>query len=353
MEDFRRKSGLDIVRCIAILFVISVHFYSYSNLYDVPIEGRRMFLLVCGRWLFYTCVPLFLLLSGFLLNRKTVSKGYYKGMIRILFVYVVMSVLCNLFKIFHDGAILTWKDWILSILGYEAAHYTWYVQMYIGLFLLVPFINMIYHGLQGKKQKIWLIVSMLLITSAPGLLNFKFQILPNWWLTLYPITYYFIGAYISEYRPTVNKVVCMVLIALTVSMETVLSKVQGNVLSFASAIEGYGSLLTVVAAVLVFLLFYQIDIRNTLLKKVLKCVSNASFAMYLASWLLDSLVYNKVNVLFPDPQDKIFGYFAAVPIIFLGSFVIGEAVQLAYDLLIGGFLHPKRKEDQIESGRGK
>ena len=27
------------------------------------------------------------------------------------------------------------------------------------------------------------------------------RILPQWWRTLYPITYYFVGAYIGEFRP--------------------------------------------------------------------------------------------------------------------------------------------------------
>ena len=44
------------------------------------------------------CVPLFLLLTGYLMKNKELSIKYYKGIGNTLFVYVLASIACVLFK---------------------------------------------------------------------------------------------------------------------------------------------------------------------------------------------------------------------------------------------------------------
>ena len=95
--------------------------------------------------------------------------------------------------------------------------------MYIGLFLLIPFLNLIYNNLGSKKHKIVLICTMLFLTSLPTIVNIynfrlgfsadmffndgelRNKILPFWWKSMYPVTYYFIGAYFSEYKPKIDR----------------------------------------------------------------------------------------------------------------------------------------------------
>lgn len=59
-----RKEDLDILRVIAIIFVLSVHGLSYIGFYEHRFSGGVMFILSVVRTLFITCVPLFLIITG-------------------------------------------------------------------------------------------------------------------------------------------------------------------------------------------------------------------------------------------------------------------------------------------------
>ena len=98
---------------------------------------------------------------------------------------------------------------ILSILDFSADSYAWYIEMYIGLFLIIPFLNILWNNLNDVGRK-WLIITLLGLTALPSLLNcwdllslgdktrVYSAIVPDYWETLYPITYYFLGAYLKE-----------------------------------------------------------------------------------------------------------------------------------------------------------
>ena len=88
--------------------------------------------------------------------------------------------------------------------------------MYIGLFLLIPFLNIIYNNLKSQKHKQILVWTLFCLTILPSMFNiFNFEtshwwavpsssdifskIVPAWWINFYPITYYFVGCYLREY----------------------------------------------------------------------------------------------------------------------------------------------------------
>lgn len=104
------------------------------------------------------------------------------------------------------------KECILNILSYD--QYSWYVNMYIGLYLLIPFLNRLWQVLD-KEEKILLISVLIMSTALPSIVNvFDFytdgafrnsgfstkysQIVPDWWKNSYPLTYYFIGTYLKS-----------------------------------------------------------------------------------------------------------------------------------------------------------
>ena len=53
--------------------------------------------------------------------------------------------------------------------------------MYIGLFLLIPFLNAMWRGLKGQKQKILLIATLLALTTLPSLFNIYDWHTPEFW----------------------------------------------------------------------------------------------------------------------------------------------------------------------------
>lgn len=148
-----RDYNLDLIRVFALYTVVSVHFFLNSGFYSQDMIGFKMFIKCIIRSFFIICVPLFLLLTGYLMKDKVLSKKYYKGISNTLIVYIVSSVACVIFKILYNQISINLVDSILSILDFTGANYSWYIEMYIGLFLIIPFLNLIYKNLANKKQR--------------------------------------------------------------------------------------------------------------------------------------------------------------------------------------------------------
>ena len=219
----KRNINLDMIRVIAVFSVLSVHFFLHNGFYEEIVVGKRLFFMGTMRNFFMICVPLFLILTGFLMNKKVVSRKYYSGLKKTYITYVLASIACLVYFSISTQRSFGIIESIKMILNFSAAPYSWYIEMYIGLFLLIPFINILYNGLKSKKQKIGLIITMLSLTVLPSVMNIwgisrKIQgillpggsenwvkIIPNYWTTLWPLTYYFIGAYISEYDIKIRK----------------------------------------------------------------------------------------------------------------------------------------------------
>lgn len=98
MEREKRNINLDLIRSVAVLNVIGVHFFLNSGFYGEQILGKKMLILCIGRSMFMTWVPLFLLLSGYLMTNKTLSVQYYKGIWKTLIIYLLASVACIIYR---------------------------------------------------------------------------------------------------------------------------------------------------------------------------------------------------------------------------------------------------------------
>ena len=69
-----RNPAMDILRIVAVLCVISIHFFYHTGYYNTTADNVPMYFATVLRTLFSVCVPLFMILSGFLLCNKTLKK---------------------------------------------------------------------------------------------------------------------------------------------------------------------------------------------------------------------------------------------------------------------------------------
>ena len=229
MKDVKRSPAPDLIRILAFVFVVSVHFFLNNGFYLQTVAGKRMFFMVLLLSLFIICVPLFITLSGYLLRKKKLEKSYYKRIVKIIITYILASLFCVGYSIVFLEQDLTIKNIVLNILNFSAAPYAWYIEMYLGLFLLIPFLNIVYDAMPSQKWKIWLVITFVILTSLPSVLNVynlnaldwwmlpssssdMDQLIPAWWQPMYPITYYYIGCYLSEYGLKIKKSLNLLLI---------------------------------------------------------------------------------------------------------------------------------------------
>lgn len=85
----KRNINIDLIKCIAVFSVISVHFFANAGLYKNIINSTNMYVGIIFRTLFMICVPLFIITTGYLMKNKILSKKYYLGVLRVLIIYLL------------------------------------------------------------------------------------------------------------------------------------------------------------------------------------------------------------------------------------------------------------------------
>lgn len=359
-----RNPACDIIRIFAFLSVISVHFFMNSGFYEVPISGARLYFMTLARCFFMVCVPLFIVLTGFLMCNKKLEKGYYRKITKTLFVYICASVLCILFKKYYLQQEWNIQDTIEGTLGFTGASYSWYIEMYIGLFLLIPFLNGAYHSLESKKHKLILVATMLFLTALPSILNiFVFdsyafwskpileweytKIVPSFFTVLYPVTYYFIGCFLREFKPKLNRLLNFALIVVCAILFGTFNFYRSRGSVFVSGIwQEWGALPNVIMTVLVFLFLLNLPSERlpSPFKKALSFISDLTLGGYLLSYIFDKYFYAFLNAKVEVVTDRIVYFVPMVAIVAVCSLGLSLAVNLLYKLLCKAFSAVKRTE---------
>lgn len=306
-----RNPNMDILRIIAVLCVIGIHFFYHSGYYYTTNDNAVMYFATVLRTLCSVCVPLFMILSGFLLCNKTLKKGYYSGIRKTIIVYILVAIACMIYKSIVGSYTLTPLTFFTGILDFTGANYSWYIEMYIGLFLLVPFLNIIYKNLDSRKQKNILLITLIAITILPSLFNeFRFdslewwanpasntetqKLIPSWWVGIYPITYYFTGCYIREYGTKIKNIYLIIALVVAVFGFGTFNfyRCYGMPFSTSNYVYWYG-IEPYVMSVLIFLIISKLKLENINVKTkfVLWKISDLVLGTYLLSFIFDAIYY--------------------------------------------------------------
>lgn len=344
-----RNASMDIIRIVAAFTVLSVHFFLHNGFYGNIVQGAPMYIMVLMRTLFSVCVPLFMILTGYLMSHKTLSRKYYSGISKTLIVFVLATLACMIFKAVHDNEPLSLKSFILGTLDFTGANYSWYIEMYIGLFLLVPFLNLAYNKLKNKRQKQVLVFTLVFLTIIPTLFNiFNFdnpawwsdpkssdtfaKLVPSWWMGFYPIAYYFTGCYIREYGIKLKTRSMLVLFLLAILIFGTFNFYRSYGTTFKSGIYVYWyGFEPYFLSVLLFVLLSRIKTNNMneKVKFVLWKVSDLALGIYLISYIFDMLVYPVLNEKITTMTDRLPFYFVTVPIVFICSMLASAVMNIA------------------------
>lgn len=308
----KRYLGLDIIRIIAVLMVIGVHSLSKNGYYHIPLNkdsGILVFGLTMFRWLLYACVPIFIIITGYLKKDKKIDKNHYKSILKIIIDYLII---CSIFIIYNKLYLkidVLNVDTIINVFNFNLMPYAWYLQLYTSLFLLIPFLNIMYNNLPSQKTKKILIITLVLIcglnTTINPLVRLAFNvnvdlIFSSYLPVAYPLSLYFIGAYIKEYQPNLPKVKSIIGIVLILIVQSIITYYycQGGVFSW-NIMGGYGNIFTVIVSTLVFCLVYNIKYDKLSLKvsKIVSYLADCSFNVYLISYIVDLHFYKYIKYL--------------------------------------------------------
>lgn len=346
-----RNPAMDIVRCFALFCVISVHFFAHIRFYYQPVIGNEMYILTLMRSFFMICVPLFLLLTGYLNCNKKLTKGYYLKISRTIGIYLLASVACIIYRLAVNHEDISLVYLIGGFFGYKNAPYAWYIEMYIGLFLLTPFLNVLYNNLDSKRKKQALVLTFIILTALPSIINIYRPdlnwflnpsssseygpIIPDWWINIYPLTYYFLGCYLREYKLNIRiRYQALLLLLVIIANGSFNFYRSYNTTFIQGEWQQYYGITQVIQAVLVFSIIARINYSKfpAALTKFIGKISGLCLGGYLISWIFDSYIYKILNTNIPKATDRLPYFLITVPIVFICSIIASFILNKIYDI---------------------
>lgn len=364
-------AGIDIIKILAAFFVVSIHFFLYSGVYYVPIQSKEYIAPIAMRWLVYTCVPLFMIATGYLMKNKKFSGKYYLGLIKIIVIYIVVSIPCMMKdKEVFNKEFTPWTT-LKGFLEFTNAQYSWYVNFYIALFLLIPFLNLAFNGLENKKQHLALVITITTLTIVARSFYIGFdretqsRLIPDYLNALWPLAYYYVGAFIHEYpikKKTTGKLIAFVILVadmifLTMSTynQTINNTFDENpdfhyrFLSY--HFNDYGTYPIFIAAVCIFVLLCDIKTTNKVVKFILRQLGNTTLALYLLSYVFDRKIYPDFSEKYPDILDRCKHCFEPIGYVFIHALFWALIIQNVYDIIFSiiKIASSKIKKKRIET----
>ena len=341
-DTSRRSMNMDIIRCIALFFVLAVHFCTHCGIYEAGYTGFAAFITGLLRTLYVPALGLFIMLNGFFQYKRRLSSSYYLGILRLYEMYLVSSAASFLYIRFCLGQPMGLRDMFSALVNFTSSDYAWYVLLYNGLFLLIPFLNLSYNAIEHRGQKRVLILSIFFISALPfSFLNAFVSTTAYWWQRIWPLLFYFMGAYLGEYRPKVSaKKSGLVFFAvlLVFSVYNFLfydpsSPLSG--LATKSFLYTHEGLQNAVLTPLLFLWVMNIDMSRwpAAVGKLSATVSKYSYGAFLFSSMTDSFVYLWLNRFVPDVQVRYFFFPIALPISYASAVLLSLLADKLVNLL--------------------
>lgn len=330
METKTRAFGPDLVRVVATIFIIGVHFFLYNGYYGQPQIGFAMHMANILRWITFTCVPMFLVLTGYLQGEKKWSASFYTGVIPVFITWIMMTAIEVTFAIKVQHVTRSFWEWVYEIFEYRGANYSWYIELYFVLFLLIPFLNQGFHGKDHPTYHKAIMVTMFFLTILAPSMKFiqigdkRLSLLPDYFSSLWPIFYYLVGVYIRKYKPVIQGKWGVLAIFFMAFMQNILTYCHSKQGGFNNLLDaGYCDIFTAGITIVVFLLLYRIDTTSKVFREVIHHVAKRCLHIYLISAVFD--VWLSIHgYTFSDPKNYWWGFIVKVVVVFTCSLLASE-----------------------------
>lgn len=317
----KRESGIDILRCLAFFLVVLFHFFLYNGYYYVEQRGFFMFAAGAARSLSLACNALFMMLTGYLKSDKELKPAYFRSLIPVLTGYVMASAISIPIRHFLLGDVQTLGVWVNRLLSFSGVYYGWYIEMYVGLLLISPVINI---AVRHTPEKTLPFLCFLLLLATSVIHRLPLHIGADYWKAAYPLTYYILGAAIKKTQPEIKKrylLPMILLLPLLFGGITVLST-DGK---FADAVSWeFGDFPVVMLSLCLFLCFYRLS-PGKRTASVFQWFAGGCFEAYMLSHLLDAWVYQTIPAI-RTPRTYWLMFLCLMLPVFFASLLAGKAL---------------------------
>ena len=341
-ERSKRQSNIELLRIVAACGVIVLH-YNNPNIgggYGAADDGSiNQAIMTFFETVFICAVNLYVLISGYFMRNST-KRDLIKP-IELLAQLVVFELLFCLIKELPKGEGLSFT----TVLGYFTPSY-WFVFVYIALYLISPYINLVWSHLSESSKKTLLIICTALFSAYSILTDIIQHFRPDennglstigllgseaGYTIVNFVLMYLLGCYLRDREEKGRKtgtgklLLLLVLNVAAIFVWTYSEKFITGDLINKTAAWNYDNPLVITEAVLVFLIFGNMKLGSS---KVINKLATASFPAYLIH--INLLEYCGIETFArKDPALLTAHIIGSTIVIYLISFVIF----LIYDLI--------------------
>ena len=287
-----RESNIELLRILAMLGVIILHYNNPSiggGLSFVKSGSINYWFLNLIESIFVCAVNLFMIISAYFMASSN-KRDLWKP-IQLLAQVIIFSV--------SKYTLISMIKCNFSIRGLVGALIpaNYFVILYIVVFIISPYINLIFVHLDSRKRKLFICTLILLFSVYPTIVDVLIEVTKHSFnglssIGVYGSQYgysivnfalcYCVGAYIRFESEDISKVNTSKLIGgllACVIIMTVWSALNDRIGYFTEKTAWeYCNPLVIVSAVCIFLLFKRINIKNS---KLINSLAKGSFTVYL------------------------------------------------------------------------
>lgn len=277
-----RKSNIELLRCILLLMVITLHYNSsgMGNAFEyVEHNTLNYYISYFLESLSICAVDCFILITGYFMiinNKRCIRK-----VIDLLFLVLFYNIILYFISILIQLERFNFRNLVIAL-----KQGNWFIFIYIALYLITPFINKMITTISKKDFKRLLIILFVLFSIYPTILDFIGDLTQVSTLGLGTISlksdeggytivnfimFYLIGAYIRLYLDEIKLkynnllIFCAAIIIFIGSL-------------FSITFWNYNNFFVLISAVLIFIKFKNIKIVDN---KVINYISQSMISVYL------------------------------------------------------------------------
>lgn len=188
-----KQSNYEFMRILSMFMIVFWHVIGNN----VPIGSLNSSLSFCFKFI-QTCIVVhvnsFVLLSGYFSTGKTTT--WRKGL-SIFFTSWFYRVVFACLLFFTAWVPLSHIQFFQEIMPFDLKNY-WFINCYLVLLLLVPFLNILIHHMTERQHKYLLFVSFFLFSIVPFLTS-QATVSNDGYTVIQFIFLYFLGAYLKKY----------------------------------------------------------------------------------------------------------------------------------------------------------
>lgn len=300
MNKQERFLNLDLLRVFSMFLIVFLHSIDHSGVLEAAENTEHIFAFGYVFFVYFLCqicVNLFVLISGFFLSKSELK---LERLVRLWLETVFYSLLFKCLFMAAGKMPFSPKSLISCFIPVFTGRY-WFITIYFGMYLLMPFMNILIRQLNVRQ-----------FTSLNILLFFLFSVWISfsagikgmnsgsgwglsWFIVLYMAGAWFRKCYESNKKGGLKYFLIWITIAFIVLGCLMVGKKIPILYAFARNLYKYDSVPAYISSLLVFAAFLHLNIENHY-GRILRVISKATLGVYLihahanvSPWLWEDL----------------------------------------------------------------